>query len=42
MNSCASWATAYTAMGLLENMDYAQGVWDNPLHRLPGGGGSAM
>ncbi len=42
VNSCAAWATAYTAMGVLENMDHSQGVWDNPLDALPGGGGSAM
>ncbi len=42
LGSCAAWATAYTAMGVLENLDQAHGVWDNPLDRLPGGGGSAM
>ena len=42
VGSCAAWGTAYTAMGVLENMDHSQGVWDNPLNRLPGGGGSAM
>ena len=42
VGSCAAWGTAYTAMGVLENMDHAQGFWDNPLDLLPGGGGSAM
>ena len=42
MGSCGAWATAYTAMGLLENMDHAQGLWDNSFDGLPGGGGSAM
>ena len=42
VNSCAAWATAYTAMGVLENLDHNQGLWDNPLNSLPGGGGSAM
>ena len=42
VNACAAWGTAYTAMGVLENMDHFQGVWDNPFDGLPGGGGSAM
>ena len=42
LGSCAAWATAYTAMGVLENMDHNQGLWDNPFDGLPGGGGSAM
>lgn len=42
LNSCVAWATAYTAMGVLENMDHDQGLWDNPFDALPGGGGSAM
>ena len=42
VGSCAAWGTAYTAMGVLENMDRYQGLWDNPFNALPGGGGSAM
>ena len=42
VGSCAAWATAYTAMGVLENMDHCQGFWDNSFNALPGGGGSAM
>jgi hypothetical protein len=42
VGSCAAWGTAYTAMGVLENMDQYQGFWDNPFNSLPGGGGSAM
>ena len=42
VNSCVAWGTAYTAMGVLENMDHNQGLWDNPFDGLPGGGGSAM
>jgi hypothetical protein len=42
VGSCAAWGTAYTAMGVLENMDHYQGFWDNPFNALPGGGGSAM
>ena len=42
VGSCAAWGTAYTAMGVLVNMDHSQGIWDNPLNALPGGGGSAM
>jgi hypothetical protein len=42
VDSCGAWATAYTAMGLLENMDHAQGLWDNSFDGLPSGGGSAM
>jgi C1A family cysteine protease len=42
VNACVAWGTAYTAMGVLENMDHYQGLWDNPFNSLPGGGGSAM